>query len=158
MVKRIKEKFNHHKEKVRSHYHSIVKSEEKLHIIALSFSIGTFIALTPFLGVDVFIILLIALIWKKANKISLVAPLLVFNPITQIPFQYLGFKLGDILFGSSPTVKYNIVIINHIYEYSRRFLLGNLIIAVVMSIISYFIIYQIVKYHRKKHNYLKTQL
>lgn len=155
MVRRIKEKFNKHREKVRTHYHSIVRSEEKLHIIALSFSIGTLIALTPFLGIDVFIILLIALIWKKANKISLVAPLLVFNPITQIPFNYLGFKLGDFLFGSAPAIKYNIVIINHIYEYSRRFLLGNLIIAVIMSIISYFIIYHLVKYHRKKHGIAK---
>ena len=138
------------KEKIKHHFQEVMKVKTSPHSIALGFAIGTLIAILPTFGLGILIGVLVVLIFEKVNKFSLLLSFVVFNTFTMIPLYLLSYKIGDLIFGSSPVSKYNIVILNQIYNFSRRYLIGNLIVAIVISTISYFIVKKIVLLYIQK--------
>jgi len=138
------------KEKIKKHFHEIMKVKHSDHSIALGFAIGTFISILPTPGLSILLGLLVVLIFKKVNKFSLFIGLIVWNTFTLIPIYWMSYKIGDLLFGSVPVVKYNIVLLDNIYNFSRRFIVGNFILALIISPLSYFITKKLVKLYRKK--------
>jgi uncharacterized protein len=142
--------YKHIKEKIKHHFHEVLKTKTSPHSIALGFSIGTFIALLPTPGFNVLLGFLILLIFEKVNKFSLFAALAVWNPFTQIPIYFLSYKLGDFIFRAAPVRQYEVVLIDHLYQFTRRYLIGNLIIAVTLSLISYFIVKKIATNYKAK--------
>ena len=85
---------------------------------------------------------------KKVNKFSLFVAIFFWNTLTLAPIHFLSYKIGDLLFGDADVVRYNILILNKIYNFTRRYLVGNFIIAVIVSTVSYFIIKKIVDEYR----------
>lgn len=144
MLKKFKEKLKHH-------IHEVIRTKKSPHSIALGFTIGTFISVLPTPGLNILLGLLIIFIFEKVNKYSLFASLFFWNTLTLWPLYILSFRIGDLIFGGLPVVKYNIEILNQIYNFSRRYLVGNFIVAVVISIASYFIVKKIVQLYRKRN-------
>lgn len=146
------------RQKIKNHFEEISKSEQSLHSIALGFAVGTFIAITPSLGLDLLIGLLVVLIFKNLNKFSVFGAMIVWNPLTLIPIHYLSFKIGDLLFGGSNFLNYNVYalsnfyvyMLSNFYEFSKRYLIGNLILAVFFSVLGYFVSIAVVKWYRKR--------
>ncbi len=138
------------KEKLKHHFHEVMMTKKSEHSIALGFTIGTFISILPTPGFNILLGLLVVLIYKKVNKFSLFIAMAVWNTLTLIPIYWLSYKIGDLLFGSVPVVKYNIVILDQIYNFSRRFLVGNFILAVVISPLSYFIVKGLIRLYRRR--------
>ena len=143
------------KEKLRFHLHEIIRTKKSAHSIALGFAIGTFISILPTPGFNILLGLLVIFLFKKVNKYSLFGSMAFWNPITLAPIYLLSYKIGDMLFGSTSVIKYNVIILNQIYNFSRRFLVGNFIAALAVSIISYFIVKKIVKLYKMKKSNLK---
>lgn len=110
------------------------------HLIGLSFAIGSFISILPTLGLGVFLALLVSFFYVDLNKLALLAPFLVFNFFTQTPLYFFSYRLGNWILGAAPVMKYNISFWNQIYNFTMRFLLGNLIVSAVVSLIGYFIV------------------
>ena len=138
-------------DKIKKHFRDVWEIKTSSHSIALGFAIGTLIAVLPTPGFGVLLGLFLVLIFKRINKFSLIVAFVFWNPFVLLPFYYLSYKIGNILFGSLPVIKYDVVILDQIYNFSRRFLVGNLLIAIFLSITSYFLIRFIVKVFRKKH-------
>jgi uncharacterized protein (DUF2062 family) len=109
----------------------------------MGFSIGTLIAILPTPGVSILLCIIVALIYKKVNKLTLFGSLAFWNPITMAPIYYFSYAIGHSLFGSIPVMRFKVYLFNAIYNFSRQYLVGNFIIAVVVSTISYFIVRQI---------------
>lgn len=118
--------------------------------IALSFAIGTFIAIIPMFGVGILIGLLIAIMFKKLNKIALMLAFVVWNPLFTVPILALSGKIGDILFHGVEVMKYEIDFFNHFFTFTRRFLVGNLILDVILSVSSYFVIKKLFYWYKKR--------
>lgn len=120
------------------------------HSIALGFSIGTLIGILPTPGFGFFIGLLVVLISEKINKVSLFAAILFWNPIVLTPIYFASYAIGDLFFGP-PVDRFKIEFFNKAYSFSRNYLVGNLILAVSISILSYFIVkWAAAKYYGRK--------
>lgn len=149
-IKKINKKRKRFSKKVKEHFREVLEIKTSTHSIALGFAIGTFISMLPTPGFNILLGFLIILIFKRINKFSLFGSLVLWNPLTLFPFYFLMYKLGNLMFSSAPVIRFNIVIIDQIYNFSRRFLIANIIIAIIMSIISYFVVRMVAEKYKKR--------
>ena len=138
------------KKRVRKYIHKLAETNTTEHDIAIGFSIGTFIAIIPTPFFNIILGLLVVFIYKKVNKLALFGAMALWNPITNIPLTILSYKIGDIIFGGIAIVKYDQEIVNIILNFSRKYLLGNFIIAIVLSVVSYFVVVLLVRMYRER--------
>lgn len=140
--------------KLRHHFDKVSQLKTSAHSVALGVAIGTFISMFPTPFINLWIGLLAILLFRQINKYALFFTLLFWNPLTLLPFQMLSYRIGNNYFGSTPVVKYQIVLLNQIYYYTSRYLMGSLIISIPVSVSAYIITrYSIVLYlklRRKK--------
>ena len=149
-IKKINKKRKRFSKKVKEHFREVLEIKTSTHSIALGFAIGTFISMLPTPGFNILLGFLIILIFKRINKFSLFGSLVLWNPLTLFPFYFLMYKLGNLMFSSAPVIRFNIVIMDQIYNFSRRFLIANIIIAIIMSIISYFVVRMVAEKYKKR--------
>lgn len=142
-------------EKLKEHFHEVTRIKKSEHSIALGFAIGTFISIIPTPGFNILLGLLVVLIYEKVNKFSLFGAMAFWNPLTLAPIYLLSYEIGNFLFGSLPVVKYNIVLLDQIYNFSRRFLVGNFILAIIISALSYYIVKKVVYLYKKRRSLYK---
>lgn len=140
------------REKLKEHFENVLKVKNSPHEVGLGFAVGVLIAILPTPGFSVLLGVLIILVYKKISKYSLFGALAIFNPFFMIPFYYLSFKIGNMIFGAEPVLRYNIVFLNVVYNYTRRYLIGNLIVAIFFALISYFIVKYLYKYYYDKYS------
>jgi uncharacterized protein len=140
------------RDKIRKHFQEVITTKISPHTIGLGFALGTFISILPTPGFNILLGFFVLLIFKKINKFSLFAGILFWNPLTAIPIYYVSYHIGDFFFGSSAVVVYELNLLGQIYLYARRFLIGNMILALIISSISYFILRWIFTIYYKKKN------
>lgn len=76
------------------------------HQIALGAAIGMFVALTPTVGIQMALVLLIAMLTRsffKFNKMAAIIAVYVSNPLTVVPLYWFNYKIGTIYFPSTIT-------------------------------------------------------
>lgn len=137
---------------LKEHFKEVIRVKTSAHSIALGFSIGTFIGILPTPGFNILLALLVLFIFERVNKISLFAGILIWNPITSIPIYVLSYKLGNILFSDLSIPLYNSGIVASFFSFSRRFLFGNILLALIISMTSYIIVRTFVAAHYRKAN------
>lgn len=139
------------KKSLKHHINDIIKIKTSPHSIALGFAIGAFIAILPTVGIGILLGIIIIFLFKKVSKLSLFGAMLVFNPLILAPIYYLSYQLGNLILGNAPKQEFDLSLYNMVYHLSARFLLGNVILAVVFSLLSYYIVKNIAqKYQEKK--------
>ncbi|MBT5023080.1 DUF2062 domain-containing protein [Candidatus Woesearchaeota archaeon] len=139
------------KKKFRKHIKEIVKTKKSAHSVAIGFAIGTFISLLPTPGFNILLGVLLVLIYEKVNKFSLFGSMAFWNPFVLAPIYFLSYKIGDLLFSITPVIKYDLSIINQFFNFSRTFLAGNLILALTLSVVGYFLVKKIVEVLQERH-------
>ncbi|MBN2112146.1 DUF2062 domain-containing protein [Candidatus Woesearchaeota archaeon] len=138
------------KKRIKKHFTEVIKIKKSPHSIALGFAIGTFISNLPTPGVNILLGLLVSLLYTKVNKLSLFGGILFWNPLIT-PFTYgLSFKIGDFLLGNAAIVEYTPNRFEQFYSFSSRFLLGVVIVASVLAVASYFIVWSLAYLYQKK--------
>ncbi len=133
-------------EKIKHHFYEILRIKTTPHEIALGFAIGTFIEILPaFFGIDYLLALLVILIYPKVSKISLFGAIIILNAIILYPIHVLNYYIGNLIFQGQSAVYFNITFWDNLFNVSRRFLVGSLITAPIISTITYFVIKKLVK-------------
>ena len=143
--------FKNYKNKIKKHFEEVIRIKTSPYSIALGFAIGTAIAVLPTFGLGVFIGLLVVLIFKKISKISMFAAFAVWNPLVLFSLYGLAYKMGDFLLTGIPNKIYSFWLWNQLFNYSRRFLVGNLILTILITEASYIVAYLIAKKYYKKY-------
>jgi uncharacterized protein len=138
------------KEYLKYYLKEILRTKKTPNSIALGFAIGTFIGILPTPGFNILTGLLIVFLFKRISKYSLFLAIAFWNPITAIPLYYLSFRLSRIIFEINDSLTLNLFSLTSIKAISMKFLLTNLIIAFFISLISYFVIYYLVKKIQEK--------
>ena len=64
---------------------------------------------------------------------------MVWNPLILTPIHILNYNIGESLFGSAKYVIYELSLFEKFYFLTRRYLIGNFLIALSFSLTSYFI-------------------
>ena len=138
------------KNKIKNYFKEVLMIKTSPNSIAWGFAVGTFFGIVPTFGTEAIIIFLILLIFRKISKISLVASYVLWNPLLTIPIYALSYKIGDLFLENLPTKIFKIELLNKIWFYSQRVIVGSLSIAIIFSVASYFIIYSLTKRYQKK--------
>lgn len=115
--------------------------------IALSFSIGVFIAFSPLLGTHLILVFLLVLIFRL-NKVAILTGALINNPWTIIPMYTAGTFLGFFLMGKSIS-RLPVFSISDLLSFNDFFhkfkailfpyLLGCTVLGLIAALIGYFL-------------------
>ena len=145
-------------QKIKHQFSEVIKIEKSPHSIASGFAVGTFIAVlyTPFL--NILLALLVMLLYPKINKLSLIGAFIFWNPLFALPVYVTSYKLGELLFADVPLQTFNLVVLDQIYRFSRRFLIGNFILSIALSFVGYFVVRLVAElYQKKKHSKIRKK-
>lgn len=147
------------KDKIKQHLKEVIELKTSPHSIAMGFALGTLIAILPTFGLGIFIGLGLLLIFKKVSKVSMLISFVVWNPLILALMYPLDYKVGDYILAGLPVKIYKIEFLNQLFVYSRRFIVGSIINAIIISIISYiFILCFAYKYQKKKVKGIKEEI
>lgn len=142
-----------HNQEILKHFGRIAQVKHSPHEIALGFALGTMLAILPTFGFGIFIGLFILVIYRKISRITLLGSFLVWNPFIIGPLYAASLQLGTIIFGTNPVLFFNVEVFNHVLNYTRRFIVGNLILSTTISLLSYGAVYFIAyKCKKRKKN------
>ncbi len=72
------------------------------HALALGITIGLWISLTPTVGIQMTLVVVVGTLFK-ANRIAGVAMTWISNPVTFLPMYYVYYRIGVLLSGETPT-------------------------------------------------------
>jgi uncharacterized protein (DUF2062 family) len=142
--------------RLRDHFTEVIRIKKSPKSIAFGFALGSFIGLLPTPGFGVLLGVLLTLTYTKINKFSLFAGLLLWNPILLVPAYSISYRIGDVLFGEMPVVGIDLPLLDSILHVTRRFLVGNLILASLVSTLSYLIIHEAVKAYQSRKWYKRV--
>ncbi len=115
--------------------------------IALSFSIGVFIGIFPTFGVGGILVILISYIFKL-NYLAGLLGTFIMNYFTSPFFWALSYFVGNFIL--TGRVEWKGFERGNLKNFAISYLVGNLIIAAIFSVISYFIVKKIVVTYRKR--------
>ncbi len=131
------------RDKLRHHFDEVIKTKTTPESIALGFSLGTFLAIFPTPGFSILLGFILILIFEKISKLAMMGAFAIWNPVTLVPIYILSYNIGRVIGASLPPLAIRIDFINHAYNMSRSIIVGNIVLAVVLGIISYFIVKKI---------------
>lgn len=107
------------------------------HELALGFAVGTLISVLPTPGFNIVLGFVVLAAYPRLNKLSLFGAMAIFNPLVMVPFHWASYALGDLLFGAEPTVEVDVMIVDRVYNFTRRYLVGNVLVAALTAAVSY---------------------
>lgn len=113
--------------------------------VARSFSLGVFITMLPTLGVGFLVFVLLAAVFDRLSKLALVASAVVFNPVVKWGVYALSLSLGMLLLGPVEGVSLSDASLNAAPAVVLRLVVGNVILAVLAAVPSYFIVYRLIE-------------
>ncbi|MFY0627755.1 MAG: DUF2062 domain-containing protein [Reichenbachiella sp.] len=138
MIAKIKQYKNRLKFKLKRDFIKILQSEDSIRLIAISYGIGTFVALMPAPGFCTIVALILVAIFRRLSKLSVFIAILLYNAVTIIPFYWVGLLIGGFIFSEPHVPVTEIDYANILVENGKRFVVGTLVIVIPYSIASSF--------------------
>ena len=118
--------------------------------VAGSFAVGVFITMLPTLGTGLLLFVVLVALFKSISKIALFASVIVFNPVVKWGVYAASFTLGTLLLGPVEGVTMADVSLSAGPEIVVRLLVGNLILAVVATVLGYVVVFRLVVSYREQ--------
>jgi uncharacterized protein (DUF2062 family) len=139
-------------------FKEIVKDLVRLHNsppeIAFGVAIGVFIAVMPFYGFHTIMVIIAAILVRRANKIAILAGTNVSIPPT-LPFiTWTGYDIGRLILGKRyPPLDlsfFSKLTFQKFMDFYLPLLLGSMILGIVLGAIFYFLTLAVVKIIKKR--------
>lgn len=146
----LRERVMAYRESVRSEFEAISAEDHPPHDIAASFAVGVFITALPTLGTGLFLFVAIVYLFDRVNKLALFASVLVLNPAAKWGVYATSFWLGALLLGPVSGVSPAEVSFAAGPEIVARLLLGNVLLAVVFTVVGYVLALRFVREYRRR--------
>lgn len=129
----------------------MLKLGDTPHRLSLAFAVGVFIGMSPLLGVHTVLGILVAYIFRL-NKLATVIGVYITNPWTIIPIYTFSIFIGAKCLGIEsiiPSIDWKSVsfssLLNEFSPILMPFVVGTIIVGAVSSVVSYFVIYRMLK-------------
>ena len=129
------------KRKLADHFREVVKIKTSSQSIATGFAVGTFISILPEPGFSVLVATAIVLIFKRISKLAIFVSMAIWNPVALIPIYVASYSVGDLLMSSKPLVSFNMTVLNRVYYFTDRFIVGNLVMAFAVAGVCHVIVF-----------------
>ncbi|PSP80830.1 DUF2062 domain-containing protein [Halobacteriales archaeon QS_1_68_20] len=120
------------------------------HEVAASFGLGTFITALPTLGTGLLLFPVFVYLSDRVSKLALLASVVVFNPVVKWGVYAASFWLGSELLG--PISVDTVVRLTPAAgaDVLARLLVGNAVLAVVLSVAGYAVVLKLVRAYRQQ--------
>jgi uncharacterized protein len=135
--------------KLKRYLIKISRDENAGSSVALAFAIGTLIAVLPTPGFGIFVGALLGYVFKNLNKMAIMAAFPIWNPLVLSPVYILSQKVGELAFDAN-LLAGNAGVFQKALFYSKTFLFGNFIFAMIISVISYFALHYGMKWFKSR--------
>ena len=122
--------------------------------VAGSFALGVFITSLPTLGAGILTFFVIAHLFAGASKLAMFSSVVVLNPAVKWGVYGTSFWLGSVLLGPVGGVTRSDISLSAAPEIVVRLLLGNFIIAVVLTAVAYALAYWLTAAYRRRNGEL----
>lgn len=119
--------------------------------VAGSFALGVFITSLPTFGIGVLVFFVIIWLFASVSKLALFASVLVLNPAVKWGVYGASFWLGSILLGPVGGVTRSDLSLSAGPDIIVRLLVGNLILAVVFTVVGYVVAYRLTAAYRRRN-------
>lgn len=146
----IAERFGGYRDRVREELHRAFSEDHTPRAVAGSFAVGVFITMLPTFGTGLLLFVVLVTLFKSISKIALFASVLVFNPVVKWGVYAGSFTLGTFILGPVDGARMADVSLSAGPEIVLRLLVGNLILAVVATVLGYVVVYRLVVAHRER--------
>jgi len=150
--------------KIKETWRKLLSSNSSPHEIALGLSIGVFVGFTPLVGIQTILILLLIFIIPKINKISAYLSSWVMNQFTFVPIYLLNYWIGAFILKIENKLEYSeftkIILqrnLSQIINIGKNIfipmLLGGLIVASTLALLTYIISRFLIEIRNIKANF-----
>ncbi len=136
---------------LRLEFEAALEGEYSPKQVAGSFAVGVFVTSLPTLGLGVLTFFLIAHVFAGVSKLALFSSVIVFNPAVKWGVYGASFWLGSALLGPVEGVTRSDVSLSAAPEVVVRLLVGNLILAVVFTVLGYAVAYRLTAAYRRRN-------
>lgn len=143
---------------------SVLQLDDSAHAVALGAAIGIFVGLTPTVGAQMVIVLILSAVcgrFLNFNKLAAVMAVYVTNPLTLVPIYYFEYNLGSRFVDGQVTrtqfaeiLKYEgwdgwwITVSSLLVEVGLPLLIGSLIVATIAGLATYPLMRMLVHWYR----------
>lgn len=128
-------------------YLKLLRLKDPPEKIALSFSIGVFIGIFPTFGFGGILVVLISYIFKL-NYVAGLLGTFIMNYFTSPFFWTLSYFIGDLIF--SGKLEWKNFSRQTFKSFALSYLVGNIIVSTIFSLIAYYLVKKIVTSYRKR--------
>lgn len=135
---------------VQQRLHTAVAEDHPPHHVAVSFAIGIFVTALPSLGTGLVVLAWVGYQFAWANKVALGAAVAVLNPLAKSSFYAASFVTRTALLGPIPGVALVDVRLDAGADVLARLLVGNAVLAVVLTAVSYVVVYRMIRAYRQR--------
>ncbi|MFQ3285574.1 MAG: hypothetical protein ACI9TI_001201 [Natronomonas sp.] len=118
--------------------------------VAGSFAVGVFITALPTLGTGLLVFLVLVALVDRISKLALFASVVVLNPVVKWGVYAASFSLGSLLLGPVPGATPTELSLSAGPGIVSRLLVGNLILAVVLTVVGYVVVFRLVTSFRAR--------
>lgn len=136
--------------KLRRNIIGTLRTDDSERLVAFSFALGTLISSFPTPGFSAIIAALVAITFKKLNKVAMLTSLIIWNTLTILPLYWAAVKIGALIFGPSETLLFEYTHFNTAYHFTKHFVIGGSIVSVPFALLNYALTLYIVRRIKKR--------
>lgn len=136
-------RFDRYVDRIHQKLHRAFVEKHTPREIARSFALGTFILMLPTLGVGLLLCVAIIYVFDRVSRLALLAAAVMFNPVVKSGIYVASFALGMLLLGPIEGISMTDVSLNAGAEIVVRLLIGNLLLAILTTVVSYVVVHRL---------------
>ncbi|MWV39321.1 DUF2062 domain-containing protein [Natrialba sp. INN-245] len=143
------ERFARYRDRVRRELTDAFREEHTPHQVASSFAIGIFVTALPTGGLGVGLFFVFVSIWSWISKPAIFASVAVLNPFVKPAVYVASLQTGATVLGTDP-IPLEETAAESAWAVARQLVIGNLVIAVGLSVVGYTIVLHLTRAHRSR--------
>lgn len=138
--------------KIKNFIKKLIRSKDSPQKIARGFAIGVFWGIMPTFGFAIIFSLPTAIL-LKGNKFAAVVGTFVANPLTAPFFYPFEYKIGQLILRTDPLpFSWEFFSLKSLLNLGKSFLIGGVIFAIGMALLTYILVSQIIARYRSRHH------
>lgn len=153
----LRERVARYRDRIRRELTAAFREEHTPRQIAASFAIGIFVTAMPTGGAGISLFFVFASLWSWVSKPAIFASVAVLNPFVKPAVYVSSFQLGGWILGTSP-LHTGALSTEAAREAIQQLLVGNLLIAALLSGLSYVLMLHLTRAHRRRKQRNSTAL
>lgn len=135
---------------LRSEFEGALAGRHTPRQVAGSFALGVFITSLPTFGIGVLFFFVLLYLFANVSRLALFASVLVLNPVVKWGVYGASFWLGSAILGPVVGVSRSDLSLSAGPDIVARILVGNLILAVVFTLVGYVFAYRLTAAYRRR--------